>query len=205
MDKMPISWKENSAPADEEHWYCDSFAAGFDGSVERGVILDIHGLPLELTVMADATPLFARHPAPTTSKILATGVGVSRYGLALLLGLIGSYKFFPFEAEGIRPLVGSSPLVAWLYGVLSVEAAAALFGVFEIAVALLICTRRWMPRISGYASLVAASMFIVTLSFLVTTPGAISPMNPFHQFLLKDVVLLGAALFTAAEALSATK
>ena len=68
---------------------------------------------------------------------------------------------------------------------------------------MLICTRPWMPLVSGYASLLAGSMFIVTLSFLVTTPGALTPANPFHQFLLKDVVLLGAALFTAAEALSA--
>jgi reactive chlorine resistance protein C len=45
-------------------------------------------------------------------------------------------------------------------------------------------------------------MFLVTLSFLVTTPGALSPTSPFQQFLLKDLVLLGAALLTAAEALS---
>jgi uncharacterized membrane protein YkgB len=44
-----------------------------------------------------------------TRRIGAIGLGVSRYGLAFLLVLIGSYKFFTFEAEGIRPLVGSSP------------------------------------------------------------------------------------------------
>jgi len=48
-------------------------------------------------------------------------------------------------------------------------------------------------------------MFLVTLSFLVTTPGAPMPTSPFNQFLWKDVVLLGAALFTAAEALSEAK
>ena len=46
-------------------------------------------------------------------------------------------------------------------------------------------------------------MFTVTLSFLLTTPGALMPTNPFQQFLLKDIVLLGAALLTAAEAVSA--
>jgi reactive chlorine resistance protein C len=153
--------------------------------------------------MAEAIPVFAGSPAPTTSQIRAIGVAALRYGLALLLVLIGSYKFFAFEAEGIRPLVGSSPLLAWLYGVLSVRGAAAVFGLFEIIVGLLISTRLWMPRVSGYASLVASTMFLVTLSFLVTTPGAVMPTNPFHQFLLKDVVLFGAALCTAAEALSA--
>jgi uncharacterized membrane protein YkgB len=138
-----------------------------------------------------------------TRRMGAIGLGVSRYGLAFLLVLIGSYKFFMFEAEAIRPLVGSSPLLAWLYGVFDVQTTAALFGTFEVAVGALICTRRWAPRVSGYASLVASSMFLITLSFLVTTPGALSPTSPFQQFLLKDLVLLGAALFTGAEALSA--
>jgi reactive chlorine resistance protein C len=142
------------------------------------------------------------HPFMTRG-IGAIGLGVSRYGLAFLLVLIGGYKFFPFEAEGIRPLVGSSPLLSWLYGVFDVQGVAALFGTFEVAIGALICARRWVPRVSGYASLAAGSMFLVTLSFLVTTPGALSPTSPFQQFLLKDLVLLGAALFTAAEALTA--
>jgi reactive chlorine resistance protein C len=143
-------------------------------------------------------------PDPFMTKwIGAIGLGVSRYGLAFLLALIGGYKFFSFEAEGIRPLVGSSPLLSWLYGVFDVQGAAALIGTLEVAVGALICTRWWAPRVSGYASLAAGSMFLVTLSFLVTTPGALSPTSPFQQFLLKDVVLLGAALVTAAEALTA--
>jgi uncharacterized membrane protein YkgB len=45
----------------------------------------------------------------------------------------------------------------------------------------------------------------VTLSFLVSTPGVLEPTNPFGGFLMKDVILLGAALYTAAEALQAAK
>jgi uncharacterized membrane protein YkgB len=138
-----------------------------------------------------------------TRRIGAIGLGLSRYGLAFILVLIGSYKFFTFEAEGIRPLVSSSPLLAWLYDVFDVRRAAALIGTFEVVVGALICARRWAPRVSGYASLAASGTFLVTLSFLVTTPGALFPTSPFQQFLLKDVVLLGAGLFTAAEALSA--
>jgi uncharacterized membrane protein YkgB len=137
------------------------------------------------------------------TQIHTIGLGLLRYGLTLLLVIIGSYKFFEFEVEAIRPLVVSSPLVVWLYEILGARGAAAMFGLFEIIVGILIMTRPWLPRVSGYASLAASSMFVVTLSFLVTTPGAMMPTNPYHQFLLKDVVLLGAALFTAAEALSA--
>jgi reactive chlorine resistance protein C len=101
----------------------------------------------------------------------------------------------------VAPYRGS--LLAWLYGVFDVQGVPALFGTLEVAVGALICARGWAPRVSGYAILVAGSMFLITLSFLVTTPGALSPTSPFQQFLPKDLVLLGAALSTAAEALSA--
>jgi uncharacterized membrane protein YkgB len=48
------------------------------------------------------------------ARILAVGLALLRCGLAFLLVVIGSYKFLAFEAEGIRPLVSSSPF-AWLY------------------------------------------------------------------------------------------
>jgi hypothetical protein len=67
--------------------------------------------------------------------------------------MIGSFKFFAFEAEAIRALVGSSPLLAWLYNVFDVRQAAALFGTFEVVVGVLISARRWSPRLSGSASL----------------------------------------------------
>jgi uncharacterized membrane protein YkgB len=136
-------------------------------------------------------------------RIRAVGLSLLRYGLVFLLVTIGSFKFFAFEAEGIRPLVSNSPFLAWLYEVLGIRGTAALFGVSEVIIGVLIATRRWAPSLSGYASLAASGMFLVTLSFLLTTPGALAPTNPFNQFLLKDVVLLGASLFTAAEALAA--
>jgi uncharacterized membrane protein YkgB len=153
--------------------------------------------------MGEHTTIPARTIA-SISQIHTIGLGLLRYGLALVIAIIGSYKFFEFEVEAIRPLVGSSPLVSWLYEVLGVRGAAAMFGLCEIAIALLIATRPWVPRVSAFASLAASGMFVVTLSFLVTTPGAMMPTNPYQQFLLKDVVLLGAALLISAEALSAS-
>src|SRR5688572_11814871 len=51
----------------------------------------------------------------------------------------------------------------------------ALFGVFEMIAAGPIAIRPWAPGISGYASPAASGMFIVTVSFLFSTPGALSP------------------------------
>src|SRR5215213_8311501 len=148
----------------------------------------------------------ARVSAPDAGLVQAlgkVGVGVLRYGLVFLLLLWGAFKFTAFEAEGIKPLVEQSPFLGWLYAVFGVREVSALFGVFELTAGVLIATRRWLPRVSGFASLAAAGMFVVTLSFLLTTPGALALTNPVNGFLLKDILLLGASLLTASEALGA--
>jgi uncharacterized membrane protein YkgB len=143
---------------------------------------------------------------PTRTRRLATAArALLRYGLVGLLVLWGAFKFAAFEAEGIRPLVENSPLLRWLYPLLGVRGASSLIGVVELTAALLICTRRWKPLLAAVGSLLAAGTFLVTLSFLVTTPGVLQITNPFGGFLLKDVMLLGAALYSAAEALEAAR
>jgi uncharacterized membrane protein YkgB len=146
--------------------------------------------------------------APATPRNLAillerAGLVTSRYGLVFLLVMWGGFKFATFEAEGIQDLVSHSPFLSWMYAVTSVQGASNVIGVIEITIGLLIATRRWLPLVSGYASIAASGMFLLTLSFLVTTPGVLEPTNPAGGFLMKDLLLLGAALFTAGEALGA--
>nr|WP_306192747.1 DUF417 family protein [Streptomyces sp. MK5] len=86
-------------------------------------------------------------------------------------------------------------------------------GLTEIAIGGMVSTGRWAPRVSAAGSLLAAGMFGVTLSFLATTPeawhvrerGREPKLSPAGQFLIKDVVLLGAALVTAAESLNSIR
>lgn len=140
-----------------------------------------------------------------TQRLAAAGRGVLRYGLVALLLLWGGFKFASFEAEGIRPLIEHSPLLRWLYPLLGIRGTSGLIGVIEIVAAVLISFRRWRPDVSAAGSLLATGTFLVTLSFLASTPGALEPTNPFGGFLMKDVILLGAALYTAGEALEAAE
>jgi reactive chlorine resistance protein C len=79
------------------------------------------------------------------SKLDAAGVSVSRYGLVVVLLLIGVLKFTPGEAAGIQPLVGHSPLMSWMYGLLSVQGVCDVIGVIELATAVLIALRPLSP------------------------------------------------------------
>jgi uncharacterized membrane protein YkgB len=149
---------------------------------------------------------------PTLASALErAGIGVSRYGLVAILLLIGGLKFTHAEAQGIQPLVSHSPLMSWMYSVLSVQAVSNLIGVIEIGVAFLMALRRISPRASFVGSVGAMITFLITLSFLITTPGAFEPgywyprLGGAGQFLIKDLALLGASIWTAAEALTRLK
>jgi uncharacterized membrane protein YkgB len=140
-----------------------------------------------------------------TERLAALGRGVLRYAVVLLLLLFGALKFTELEAQGIRPLVEHHPLMRFVYLGFGVRGGSAVIGVIELVAAVLMSLRRYRPALSALGSLLAAATFTVTVSFLATTPGVFAPDNPFGGFLMKDVVLLGAALYAAAEALGAAR
>ena len=135
------------------------------------------------------------------------GTNVLRYGLVIILLWVGLLKFTAYEAEGIQGLVANSPLMSWMLGIMSIYAISSLLGVVEIVLGIMIAMRSFAPNISAIGSIGAIIMFLITLSFTLTTPGVWqagygfpfpSPMP--GQFLAKDIILLGAAIWTAGEA-----
>ena len=166
------------------------------------------------TLMQDT----AHEKRTMSSQVEAVGRELTRYSLVVVVGWIGLMKFTAYEAEGIRPFVANSPLMSWVYGPLSVRSFSALLGVVEVAVALLIAARPFLPRVSAFGSALAVGMFLTTLSFLITTPGVWEPSlggfpalahvagraGPGH-FLIKDLALLGISLWTLGEAWKASE
>ena len=148
-----------------------------------------------------------------SSQVKGVGRELTRYGLVVVVGWIGLMKFTGYEAEGIRPFVANSPLMSWVYGLISVRGFSAMLGAVEVTIALLIAARPFSPRVSALGSALAAGMFLTTLSFLVTTPGVWEPsLGGFPalsavpgQFLIKDLALLGIALWTLGEAWKASE
>jgi len=153
-----------------------------------------------------------RSAVEETVGLEAVGRMILRYGLVLVVGWIGAMKFTPYEAAGIQPLVANSPFMGWMYRFLSVRLFSDLLGIVEIAIAVMIGLRSWSARIAAVGSAMAVVMFLTTLSFLFSTPGWEPTLGGFPglsampgQFLLKDLVLLGAAVWSLGEALSVAR
>lgn len=152
--------------------------------------------------MSSPSAVSARSPssaAATAARLRRTGAFILRYSLVFFLLFFGALKWTAAEAKGIQPMVSHSPLLSWLYPAFGVQGGSEVIGIVELVIGLLIANRRWAPRASAIGSVAAAGMFLVTLSFLVTTPN----VGESSGFLLKDLTLLGAALWTGGEALGA--
>ena len=133
---------------------------------------------------------------------------VLRYGLVLVVFWIGCLKFTAYESKGVFNHASHSPLLAWAYHILDVRDFSRGLGVIEIAISLLIAAGPVWPKLSIVGSLGGIGMFLTTLSFVITTPGVWQVGYGFPalaaspgQFLVKDVVLLGAAMWTLADSL----
>lgn len=151
------------------------------------------------------TAVATEHPVATVGRYLV------RYALVVVIAWIGALKYTGYEAAAIQPLIAHSPIFSWLYSILSVRDFAAVLGSVELVTALLIAIRPLAPRISVIGSAMGILLFLGTLSFLFTTPG-VTAASGFPvlsalpgQFLLKDLVLVTASLWTLGDSLGAAR
>ena len=138
-------------------------------------------------------------------QLQTLGATLLRLSLALLLALFGTFKFFRLEADAIQPLVSHSPLLGWMYAVFSVRAASAIIGTVEVGAAIALLLAPWEPKLGVLGGLLATGTFLTTLSFLASTPGLLAPGNDGGGFILKDLVLLGAAVHVAGTSILALR
>lgn len=130
-------------------------------------------------------------------KFSKTGYVLGVCATALVLLWIGILKFTPGEAAAIKPYVGNSFLMSWLYKVASVQIVSNLIGVFEIITGLFLLgsfKSAIAGKIGGYLSLI---IFITTLSFLITTPHVWKVSEGVlvtDFFVVKDLAFLAIAL-----------
>lgn len=130
---------------------------------------------------------------------LSTRIGyyISLFGAALILMWIGIFKFTPTEAAAIKPLLENHFLTFFVYKIMDVQTVSNLIGVIEIIIALLLIFSAKFVFLKRYAGIGMIITFVVTLSYLFTTPGIWKivdgiPVTDF--FILKDLMFLGFGL-----------
>lgn len=125
-------------------------------------------------------------------------------GLAVVIGWIGLLKFTPAEASAIEPFARHSPLSGWAFNYLTVQQFSNVVGLTELLIVGLLLFGFVNLSARRLGGVLAAGMFLTTLSFLFTTPGVVDgtvagfipALTVPGQFLLKDIVLLGVAIRT---------
>ncbi|TLX56237.1 hypothetical protein DN824_17040 [Stutzerimonas nosocomialis] len=141
---------------------------------------------------------------PKLAKVSRT---IALTGAVLPLLLIGLLKFTPIEVAALKPLISGTPWLAWLYPVLGEAGASYLLGVVEIFTALLLIASPWSARAAVAGGLLAALIFLTTVSTMLVLPiweeasGGFPWLNFLGTFLLKDVALLGVSLVILTEGL----
>lgn len=139
------------------------------------------------------------------------GRGIALAGVVLPLLLIGGLKFTAVEIEGLKPLIGGTPWLAWMYPVFGEAGASYFLGVFEIVTALLLVASPWSARAAVAGGALATIIFLVTCSIMIALPiwepkaGGFPALGFLGQFLIKDVALLGISLVVLGEGLARLK
>jgi reactive chlorine resistance protein C len=147
--------------------------------------------------------------SPRTTAIAAL---VARYGLVIVIAWFGAMKFTHYESQGISHWVANSPLLSWVYNIMSIDAFGRLNGSIELIVAALLAVKPWFPKASVVGGIFASLFFVTTLSFMITTPGVSEAsaggfpvLSADGEFLMKDIANLGLALWLLADAIEATR
>lgn len=125
-----------------------------------------------------------------------------RWTLVIVFLWFGGMKFTAYEAAGIAPFIANSPIMSWMHALLGVQGASYAIGVLELSTAVALILGAFRPAFSALGAAMSAATYLITLTFFLSTPGvaeataggfpAISAMP--GQFLLKDLVLLGASI-----------
>lgn len=139
----------------------------------------------------------------TTSLVL-------RYSLVLVFLAFGYVKFFPFEADGVAPLIDAHPALSWLTPAFGKAGASMFLGVAEITAGLLLAAHVFAPRAAIVGGVIACATFATTVTLFFFLPGVFEAsaggfpaISGTGGFLLKDVVLFAASLACLIESIGA--
>jgi uncharacterized membrane protein YkgB len=103
-------------------------------------------------------------------RLVMVGRFVGLLGVVLVLLLIGGLKFTQVEIDGLRPIIGHTPWLAWMYPAFGEAGTSYLLGVIELATALLLMLSPWSARAGLAGGAIASLTFFVTTTIMFAAP-----------------------------------
>jgi reactive chlorine resistance protein C len=135
------------------------------------------------------------------NKLESIGFYIALYGMALVLIWIGIFKFTPTEANAIKSFVEPSPLMGWVLKFMPMITMSKIIGSIEIVIGTLLILQPISATAGMVGGILSALTFATTLTFLFSTPNAISKIDGLwipDGFLLKDLISLGFSIYVVA-------
>ena len=146
----------------------------------------------------------------TNNNNVALGINLTRLTLGGLFLWMGILKFFTYESDAVSGLMMTNPLTSWLVNILGSSLSVGIIGVVEIFAAIFIFLGFKNSKLGAIGAGIAVLILFVTSTFLIFGPVIqeglkfpfLSPMP--GQFILKDLPLLGAAVWLCLSDLNKT-
>jgi uncharacterized membrane protein YkgB len=117
-------------------------------------------------------------------------IWLNAFPVILVLLWIGGMKFTLLEAKGIEDLVSSSPLMSWMYNFWDIQTTSNLIGLYDIIALSLVILAVFKQQLLLPAVLMSGAVFVVTQTFFLSWPAALSSETLFStggHFLIKDL------------------
>src|SRR5712672_2270140 len=125
-----------------------------------------------------------------------------RASMVIIYFFFGYQKWFAYEAQGLIPFIGSSPLMSWMYPVFGIQGASWFLGVSEWLFGGLLLLGFWNKKLGILGALGSCLTFIMTITIIPFMPdgwaasaGGFPAMVGNVAFLMKDVVLFAVSFY----------
>ncbi|WP_430811668.1 MULTISPECIES: DUF417 family protein [unclassified Carboxylicivirga] len=136
-----------------------------------------------------------------SQSLKKVGHFIFRYGLAIAFIWLGLMKLKNMEADYLKELLKQSSLFSWMLKYITSYTFSLIIAYTQMTVGVMLALKPVARKVSFWGGVVACVLLIVSVSALFTSsyvwqpPYGFPDLSKFGQSLLKDIVLLGAALW----------
>jgi uncharacterized membrane protein YkgB len=129
------------------------------------------------------------------------GQFILRYGLAITFIWLGLMKLRNSEADYLKHVLSNSSLFSWMLKYITSYAFSQMLAYMQMVIGVLVALKPVAKKISFWGGVAATVILLISVSTLFTSsyiwqaPYGFPELSKLGQSILKDVILLGAAMW----------